>query len=179
MREGTLRALQGQPSCSYSSGPLDAAQITSMLLKPSWSMKSLLDTKVCSELNPVITQKQLHHLLRLSALPLPKTTEEESEMIKTLESQLHFVRAIQSVDTTGIQPLQSIRDESDEAAKENEITLESLQAHLDQEEVVGRSRRIKRRKDFTAAKQEDNHFDPLAQASKKIGRYIVVETGKD
>jgi len=78
-----------------------------------------------------------------------------------------------------VQPLQSIRDETEVAAKENEVTLESLQAHLDKEEVVGRSRRIKRRKDLTVAKQEETDFDPLAQASKTIGRYIVVETSKD
>ncbi|MCJ1384626.1 hypothetical protein MMC17_007744 [Xylographa soralifera] len=150
-----------------------------MLSKPSWSVRSLLDSKDYSRSDPVITQKQLHHLLRLSALPLPKTTEEESEMIKTLESQLHFVRAIQSVDTTGVQPLQSIRDETEEAAKENEVTLQSLQGDLDKEVVVGRSRRIKRRKDLTTPEQEGALFDPLAQASKKIGRYIVVETSKD
>ncbi|MCJ1416616.1 hypothetical protein MMC32_002954 [Xylographa parallela] len=148
-------------------------------MQPSWSVKSLLDSKISSETDPVITQKQLHHLLRLSALPLPKTTDEESKMIKTLESQLHFVRAIQSVDTAGLQPLESIRDETELAAKENEVTVESLQVHLDKEEVVGRSRRIKRRKDLATGKQEETDFDPLAQASKTIGRYIVVETSKD
>ncbi|MCJ1397803.1 hypothetical protein MMC11_000999 [Xylographa trunciseda] len=150
-----------------------------MLTKPSWSVKSLLDSEGSSKSDPVVTQKQLHHLLRLSALPLPTTAEEESNMIKTLEFQLHFVRAIQSVDTTGVQPLQSIRDETEEAAKENEITLESLQGDLDKEEVVGRSKRIRRRKDLAAVSQEEFRFDPLAQATKKIGRYIVVETSKD
>ena len=100
-------------------------------------------------------------------------------MIKTLESQLHFVRAIQSVDTAGVQPLQSIRDETKEAVKENEITLESLQGELDKEEVIGRSRRIRRRKDLVITRQNNENFDPLAQVSKKIGRYIVVETSKD
>jgi len=150
-----------------------------MLSKPSWSVKSLLDSEISSTSDPTITQKQLHHLLRLSALPLPTSAEEESKMIKTLESQLHFVRAIQSVDTTGVQPLQSIRDETEEAAKENEVTLESLQVDLDKEEVIGRSRRIRRRKDSATERQEGASFDPLAQASKKIGRYIVVETSKD
>ena len=171
--------MQGQPFRKHFSGSLDGAQIASLLSKPSWSVQSLLDSKVSSRSDPVITQKQLHHLLRLSALPLPETAEDESEMIRTLESQLQFVRAIQKVDTTGVQPLQSIRDETEEAAKENEVTLESLQADLDKEEVVGRSRRIKRRKDVTTVKQKGTHFDPLALASKKIGKYIVVETRKD
>ncbi|MCJ1388441.1 hypothetical protein MMC18_001288 [Xylographa bjoerkii] len=179
IRSGTLRGLQSHPSCRYSTGPLNPDEITSMLSKPSWSVKSLLDNGAPSKSDPTITQKQLHHLLRLSALPLPKTVEEESKMIQTLESQLHFVRAIKSVDTTGVQPLQSIRDETKEAAKENEITLESLQGDLAKEEVVGRSRRIRRKKDHAAARQEEDRFDPLAQASKRIGRYIVVQTSKD
>ncbi|MCJ1283444.1 hypothetical protein MMC26_002773 [Xylographa opegraphella] len=179
LRPGAWLPLQARPTCWYSSGPIDAAQIATLLSDPSWSVKSLLDNKVAPESDPLVTPKQLHHLLRLSALPLPKTTEEESKMIKTLESQLHFVRAIQRVDTAGVQPLQSIRDETEAAAKENEVTVESLQVHLDKEEVVGHSRRIKRRKDLTAANHEETLFNPLALASKKNGRYIVVETSKD
>lgn len=99
-------------------------------------------------------------------------------MIKTLESQLHFVQAIQSVDTTGVEPLRSIRDETEEAEKENAVTLESMKEELAKEEVVGHSRRIRRRKSLTAETDEASDWDPLALASKKIGRYIVVETGK-
>ena len=90
---------------------------------------------------------------------------------------LHFVQAIQSVDTTGVEPLQSIRDETERAEKENEISLAAMQVHLDKEEVVGHSRRIRRKKD---AKVESDKilWDPLDLASKKIGRFIVVETGK-
>ena len=160
------------------SAPLRSDQIAEMLANPSWSVKSLSATS--DELKPgeIITQKQLHHLLRLSALPLPTSAEEEAGMIKTLKSQLHFVRAIQRVDTTGVEPLQGIRDETKEAEEENAVTLESLKEHLEKEEVVGYSRRIRRKKSLEPLSEEANEWDPLALASKKIGRYIVVETGK-
>ena len=160
------------------SAPLRSDQIAEMLANPSWSVKSLSTTSDESEPGAIISQKQLHHLLRLSALPLPTTAEEEAGMIKTLESQLHFVRAIQSIDTTGIEPLQGIRDETKEAIKENTVTLESLRADLEKEEVVGYSKRIRRKKNLEPLWEEANEWDPLALASKKIGRYIVVETGK-
>lgn len=99
-------------------------------------------------------------------------------MINTLESQLHFVRAIQSVDTTGVEPLRSIRDETRQAEKENAVTLESMKEELDNEEVVGHSRRIMKKKSAAVDMDEPNKWDPLALASKKIGRYVVVETGK-
>ena len=104
--------------------------------------------------------------------------EEEDEMIKTLESQLHFVQAIQSVDTTGVEPLRSIRDETEEAEKENAVTLKSMEEELSKEEVVGHSRRIRRKKSATVETDQASNWDPLALASKKIGRYIVVETSR-
>jgi Asp-tRNA(Asn)/Glu-tRNA(Gln) amidotransferase C subunit len=104
--------------------------------------------------------------------------EEEQDMTKTLESQLHFVRAIQNVDTTGVKPLQSIRDETEAGVKESTVSLASLKLELDKEEVVGHSRRIRRRRDAPAPLPEERDWDPVALASKKIGRYIVVETGK-
>ena len=148
------------------------------LEKPSWSVKSLAEPHNNTDTTTKITQKQLHHLLRLSALQLPKDEEEEAKMIQTLESQLHFVQAIQSVDTTGIEPLQSIRDETKEAEKENLITLETMQPDLEKEEVVGHSRRIRRKRDLPVETKEKQDWDPLARAPKTFGRYIVVETGK-
>lgn len=101
-------------------------------------------------------------------------------MIKTLESQLHFVRAIQSVDTSGVRPLQSIRDETVEAERENEITVESLgDAFAKEETVPGKTRRIRRWRDLPIDTEGVEAWDALAQAPKKIGRYFVVDTGKD
>ncbi|MCJ1472056.1 hypothetical protein MMC13_000701 [Lambiella insularis] len=165
-------------SCRYSSKALQSDEIAALLSKPSWSVSSLLDTADSAKPDSKISQKQLHHLLRLSALPLPKSAEQESMMINTLESQLHFVRAIQNVDTTGIKPLQSIRDESKAAEEENEVTLESLKEVFGREEVVGRSRRINRRKDVPVDRPKLEDFDPLDRAPKQVGRYIVVQTGK-
>ncbi len=102
-------------------------------------------------------------------------------MIADLQSQLKFVQAIQSVDTTGVEPLQSIRDETKEAKLENEITLATLQAEFDKEEVVGMRGRIRRREDVPDLErvEEVKDWDPLEQASKKVGRFFVVDTAKD
>jgi Asp-tRNA(Asn)/Glu-tRNA(Gln) amidotransferase C subunit len=126
---------------------------------------------------PAITTKQLHHLLRLSALPLPRSAEEEAGMIRTLEAQLHFVRAIQSVDTTGVEPLASIRDETSASDSENEITADSLKDEFAKEKQVGFARRIVR--EHEEDPKDAEHFDPLAQAPRKLGRYIVVNTKED
>lgn len=102
-------------------------------------------------------------------------------MIADLQSQLKFVQAIQSVDTTGVEPLQSIRDETKEAEIENEITVATLQDQFDKEEVVGMRGRIRRKKRVrdSPRKREVGDWDPLEQAPKKLGRFFVVNTAKD
>ena len=102
-------------------------------------------------------------------------------MIKDLQSQLKFVRAIQEVDTEGVEPLQSIRDETRDAERENEITVTTLQEEFNKEEVVGRRGRIRRRMDVPNAARDEqaNDWDPLSQAPKKLGRFIIVDTAKD
>ena len=102
-------------------------------------------------------------------------------MIKDLQSQLRFVRAIQEVDTDGVEPLQSIRDETEDAERENEITVATLQEEFDKEEIVGKRGRIRRRRDVPDAARDEqaNDWDPLSQAPKKLGRFIVVDTAKD
>ena len=151
-----------------------------MLKEPSWSVKSLFESQGSAPA-PAISKKQLHHLLRLSALPLPESEDQEARMIKDLQSQLKFVRAIQEVDTEGVEPLQSIRDETRDAESENEITVTTLQEEFNKEEVVGRRGRIRRRINVPNAARDEqaNDWDPLLQAPKKLGRYIVVDTAKD
>ena len=151
-----------------------------MLREPSWSVKSLFESEGSAPA-PAITQKKLHHLLRLSALPLPESEAQEARMIKDLQSQLKFVRAMQEVDTEGVEPLQSIRDETKDAEKENEITVATLQEEFDKEEVVGKRGRIRRRMDVPDAARDEQvtDWDPLSQAPKKLGRFIVVDTAKD
>jgi Asp-tRNA(Asn)/Glu-tRNA(Gln) amidotransferase C subunit len=144
------------------------------LSKPSWSVKELQSRPENTE-HTTVTPKELHHLLRLSALPLPTSVEEEKKMIHTLESQLHFVRAIQTVDTSGVEPLQSIRDETAQAQEDNEIGLGTLKDELDREHQGGFARRITRRRDTTDTTDVQTG-NPLGQAPKKYGRYIVVNT---
>ena len=100
-------------------------------------------------------------------------------MIETLQAQLHFVRAIQSVDTTGVKPLCAIRDESREGRKASEHTLESMQEELEKEEVVGFARRIRRKADVPLEETiEADSVDPLKLAPETRGRYVVVNTKK-
>ncbi|MCJ1230498.1 hypothetical protein MMC12_007172 [Toensbergia leucococca] len=166
-------------SRNLSSAAKDHAEIAAMLAKPSWSVQSLFETQVAPQSDTAISKTQLHHLLRLSALPLPTSEAEEASMIKNLESQLQFVKAIQQVDTEGVKPLQSIRDESEEAEKENEIGLETLREEFEKEVVVGRRGRIRKKKDLPVDTTGVEDWDALAQAPKRLGRYFVVNTEKD
>jgi Asp-tRNA(Asn)/Glu-tRNA(Gln) amidotransferase C subunit len=97
-------------------------------------------------------------------------------MINTLESQLKFVRAVQRVDTTGVEPLRAIRDETPEARQEVTIGLAELQEALGKEVRIGhyqRARRVREKVESNAEK-----WDALSTAGKTAGRYFVVESGK-
>lgn len=158
---------------SIKTPPAPKIDIEALLSKPTWSVQSLLPTE--SDTTPQITPAQLHHLLRLSALPQPKSPEEEAEMLKTLQSQLHFVKEIQSVDTTDVEPLQAIRDETEEAILENTIGVETLKEAFANEEVKGRNRRPRRRRDFKVEKDAEE-WDVLGTASRTVGKYFVVKS---
>lgn len=101
-------------------------------------------------------------------------------MLETLESQIHFVKEIQRTDTTGVEPLRSIRDETAEATKENTIGLDALKDTMARERVVGRSRRIERTPAEKNIKPDGDAWDgnALGSASKTMGRYFVVETSR-
>ncbi|OAA70470.1 DUF726 domain protein [Cordyceps fumosorosea ARSEF 2679] len=146
-----------------------------ILARPTWSVRSLLAEDDASPAE-AITSAQLHHLLRLSALPLPKSKEEEASMIATLQSQLHFVKAVQRVDTTGLEPLQAIRDETEEGWKEGTIGLGDLKQVLAKEVRVGHYKRPRRVKEKIESEAEN--WDALSTASKKAGKYFVVESAK-
>jgi Asp-tRNA(Asn)/Glu-tRNA(Gln) amidotransferase C subunit len=153
--------------------------IDAFLAKPSWSVSSLLPPKDQTDTPPPITSKQLHHLLRLSALPPPATAEEEKSMMDTLAAQLHFVKEMQKVDTTGIEPLRIIRDETPEAEKEQEITLDALKDALAQEEVVGKFyKRIRRRPQAARPERLPVDWNPLSHAQRTSGKFFVVDSGK-
>lgn len=98
-------------------------------------------------------------------------------MLQTLQSQIHFVKEIQAVDTTNVAPLRSIRDESEEAVKESTIGLDRLKDALDKERVVGRTRKIQRVPSEDQGRPDEGEWDgnALGSASKTKGRYFVVE----
>ncbi|KAJ5720459.1 uncharacterized protein N7483_008393 [Penicillium malachiteum] len=163
---------------TYSSTQIPA-ELESMLAKPSWSVRALLPDENSTPSTLSITPKQLRHLLRLSALPQPSNAEEEQSMLQTLESQIHFVKEMQQVDTTGVEPLRSIRDETAAAVKETTIGLDQLRDALTKENVSGRQRRIQRTQDKKNDRPDGETWDGnvLGSASKTKGKYFVVETG--
>ncbi|KAL1881977.1 hypothetical protein VTK73DRAFT_3306 [Phialemonium thermophilum] len=177
-----------------------------ILSKPTWSVRSLLgpelqdngaksDEKDEEFLSPeaetYITVHQLHHLLRLSALPPPASTAEEFRMLSVLQSQLRFVRDIQAVDVSGVSPLRAIRDETSVGRAEVTIGVDRLRNALAEEAPFGRARRPRRRHlrqgQQTAATEVDGQakadaekgWDPLQTTSHKVGRYFVVRSAKE
>ena len=102
-------------------------------------------------------------------------------MLRTLESQIHFVKEMQQVDTTGVEPLRSIRDESVAATKETTIGLEQLRDALAKENVSGRQRRIQRTQGAKNERPDGDAWDgnALGSASKTKGKYFVVDTGSN
>lgn len=149
-----------------------------------------------------ITPATLAHLSRLSALPPPPppsasnnnnnpqeaSKETTTRLLQALHSHLHFVRSIQSVDTTDpssldgkkeLAPLSSIRDESPEGLAEMTISLKTLEGALAEEDIVGHCRRPRRRRSVEQKqKNEAEDWDVLGCAEQKVGRYFVVRSGK-
>ncbi|KAJ5290857.1 DUF726 domain protein [Penicillium angulare] len=162
---------------SYSSSQIPA-DLDSILATPSWSVRSLLPDESSQSATPPVTPEKLRHLLRLSALPQPSSAEEEQSMLRTLESQIHFVKEMQQVDTTGVEPLRIIRDETPAAVKETTIGLDQLRDALAKEQVSGRQRRIKRIQTEKNNQPDGPAWDgnALGSASKTKGRYFVVES---
>jgi Asp-tRNA(Asn)/Glu-tRNA(Gln) amidotransferase C subunit len=157
-----------------------------ILSQPTWSVRSLLppgpksssdpSTLPSSEIEDEINSQTLAHLLRLSALPQPSSPEEESQLLTTLRSQLHFVRSIQRVDTSGVTPLRAIRDETAEGLEEQTIGLETLREALSREDVVGHARRPRRRRGELVDANEVENWDVVGGASKIAGPYFVVRS---
>lgn len=175
------RAVQhrGFASRSASASRLEQQlDIEELLEKPSWSVATLLPSEGSKSGTPEVTTKQLHHLLRLSALPPPKDEQEVQKMSSTLSAQLHFVKEIQRVDTSGVEPLQSLRDETAEGERESELGMEAMKDALAMEEIRGKHHtRIRRKR--APVENVEGQWDVTGSATKKVGRYFVVEGGKD
>lgn len=164
------------PTYSTQAVPDQLEAVEKLLKTPTWSVSSLLPPDTPQPDAPKISSTQLHHLLRLSALPLPESREEEAKMLETLSAQLHFVGEIQQVDTSGVVPLRAIRDETIANEEAQAVTLDSLKDALAQEEVIGKHyRRVKRKTDRIDAKEVED-WDVLGNAERKVGKYFVVES---
>lgn len=148
-------------------------------IQPTWSTHSLLDPDAVSEPEEPITSSQLHHLLRLSALPLPQSSEEETALLQELQLQLRFVRRVQACDTGGIEPLRSIRDETEASETETSVGLKNLLSALKEEVAVGHYQRPRRIKDRKTDASNAHIWDPLQTATRKSGRYFVVKSSKE
>lgn len=99
-------------------------------------------------------------------------------MLETLASQLYFVQEIQKVDTTGVEPLRALRDETLETEKASEVTLRSLKEALDQEEVIGEHhKRVRRKQGQINITDNPGGWKPLDHAQRKIGKFFVVDSG--
>ncbi|KAL1649665.1 hypothetical protein SLS61_006321 [Didymella pomorum] len=151
-------------------------ELEELLATPTWSVESLLPPKTRAPDAPEIPSEQLHHLLRLSALPLPETPEQEQKMLDTLAAQLHFVGEIQRVDTTGVKPLRAVRDETKAAEKEQTIGLDTLKEALANEKTIGKWHRRTQRDTTPVDARDVEDWDILGSAEKKAGKYFVVES---
>ncbi|KAI5193655.1 hypothetical protein AUEXF2481DRAFT_642274 [Aureobasidium subglaciale EXF-2481] len=154
--------------------------VEALLARPTWSLESLLPPSTPAASTPIITSKQLHHLLRLSALPPPRDADEEAKMLSSLSKHLHFVNEIRKVDASHVTPLQSLRDETASGLKEQEISLDDLKIAFTKEQVRGEYyKRIRRNQDAAEEGESAKTWDVLAAANNKVGRYFVVNGGKD
>lgn len=99
---------------SYSSKSKKArsAEIESLFESASWSTKNMLSRSGSVQ---SVTSGQLEHLLKLSALPLPKSSKDQMDILEDLTEQLHFVKKVQEIDTSGVQPLKNLTAEQDES----------------------------------------------------------------
>ncbi|KAH7075595.1 hypothetical protein BKA63DRAFT_301640 [Paraphoma chrysanthemicola] len=169
----TQRSQSSQPPVRQGIHPDELEQL---LAEPTWSVESLLPPKTRAPDAPQITSQQLQHLLRLSALPPPGSPAQEQKMLDTLAAQLHFVGKIQEVDTTGVEPLRAIRDETAAAEEGQMITVNTLADALNGEKVVGTHyKRIQRDTTPVDAKDVEN-WDVLGSAERKAGKYFVVDS---
>lgn len=104
-------------------------------------------------------------------------------MLSTLHTQLHFVRAIQAVDTTGVEPLRAIRDETVEGMNEHKISLETLEGILEREELAGfrkRPRRVRSGEVGEGKADEGREEEKLVEAATRERRergYYLVHKG--
>lgn len=159
--------------------------IAELLSKPTWSVRSLLPTDEQIGSTDKITDEELDHLFRLSALPLkdltiPEEKKKHQSIKRDLLTQLHFVQEIQKVDTTGVEPLVAIRDETEAGKMEATIDMSDpdIRKTLRSEVVKGRNMRPRRRRDAVVDTRGAEDWDALSTAKYTLAsrRYFVVNS---
>ena len=101
-------------------------------------------------------------------------------MLETLNNQLHFVNEIQKLDTDEVEPLRSLRDETQDGQKECEIGFNELEEALNLEETKGKHyKRIRRRQNLAANTKDAEEWDVLGHTERKVGKFFVVENIKE
>lgn len=169
----------GSPLPRARNGPPETQVCAADLLaQPTWSVRSLQPDRSNAAEDVAVSSAQLDHLLRLSALPLRTAPDSRAKMVETLRSQLQFVRDIQRVDTRGVAPLRSIRDETTKGLEEQTIGLEALRSVLCREESIGHAGRPRMRKQAADVSGLEG-WDALASATKRATRYFVVSSQRD
>ncbi|PQE04848.1 hypothetical protein CJF30_00004646 [Rutstroemia sp. NJR-2017a BBW] len=164
-------------------GPVIPVSLERLLAKPSWSVRSLLPSEEDVD-SGEITKEELHHLCRLSALPVPTSSREEKQLLGTLHTQLHFLREIQKVDTEGIEPLRSIRDETQHADSAEMIGLDTqeIKQALAKEEYKGRNKRPRRKAEIPVDTEGVEDWDVFSAAQDIVelggGKYFFVRGAK-
>ncbi|KAL2759564.1 hypothetical protein ACRALDRAFT_2045335 [Sodiomyces alcalophilus JCM 7366] len=190
----TTRLLVSSPAVSYVSSlsnptttpKLHNAAAKDILASPTWSVASLLDPppqqrqqQAPQDAGAEISPQKLHHLLRLSALPRPPTPAAESDLLAALHSHLRFVRAVQAVDTAGVEPLRALRDETVRGRREATIGLAELQSALKNEVRLGHRKRPRRVREKGMSGDDPEvkaaeDWQPLNTATRTAGKYFVV-----
>ncbi|KAI0161384.1 hypothetical protein GGR57DRAFT_355666 [Xylariaceae sp. FL1272] len=174
-----------RPSRTQPSPPTNTTDLAALLVDPTWSVRTLLPSASSSPSTPTgLEPETLHHLLRLSALPQPATEAEQTRMLSTLSSQLHFVRSIQSVKTAGVSPLRVIRDESENGLHEQTIGLGDLRSALGREDIVGHAKRPRRPSARAIQSSEDaaashRSFEHPREARVQRGGWDVLDSASE
>jgi hypothetical protein len=97
-------------------------------------------------------------------------------MLDTLAAQLHFVGKIQEVDTTGVEPLRAIRDETTAAEEEQTITVATLKDAFEKEKIIGTHHKRIQRETIPVDAKDAEDWDVLGSAERKAGKYFTVES---
>ncbi|TQS37805.1 hypothetical protein Golomagni_01709 [Golovinomyces magnicellulatus] len=161
----------GAPKC-LAEDPIDK-----FLNQPSWSTSEILQDKDDSS-QTSITDQEIKRLLRLSALPTSIDTQQLELIRRDLQSQLKFVRHVQSIDTDGVEPLVCLRNETTEGLRDLTVTLDDLLPALSMEYQKGKCLRPRRREE--PLPREDNDWDVFATSENVVElngeKYFTVQT---